>query len=164
MPSAYLAMSSGRRSGVKFLRLETRKSLNEITFGGLRSGGGIVIVQRAQELRDRACLALRCRPICLLGCDPVISAGIRLHDAGMDREALALDQTRIHACPHHRLEHMPKGIGLAKATVTIDGKRRMVGDRRNGNWAGEGGRSAGGMAVSLVARWTADRSDFFRSK
>ena len=57
----------------------------------------------------------------------MISAGIRLHHAGIDREAFALDQTRIHAGPHHRLEYMAEHVAVAEAAVTIDRKRRMVG-------------------------------------
>jgi hypothetical protein len=93
----------------------------------LAVGGGIVIVQRPQKLGDCACLALRRRPIRFLGRDPVISAGIRFHHAGIDRKALALHQARVHARPHHRLKHMPKGIALTEAAVTIDRERRMIG-------------------------------------
>jgi hypothetical protein len=53
----------------------------------------------------------------------VIPAGIRFHDAGIYREALALDETRVHARPHHRLEHLPKDVARAEATVAIDRER-----------------------------------------
>src|SRR5215831_18132083 len=56
----------------------------------------------------------------------MIPASIRLHHAGIDRKALAFDEARVHACPHNGLEHMPKGITLAKAAMPIDRERRMV--------------------------------------
>src|SRR5215469_367091 len=96
-------------------------------FRRLAVSGWIVVVQRPQELGDRTCLALRRRPIRFLGRNPVIPAGIRFHHAGVDRKALAFDKTRVHTCPHNGLEHMPKGIALAKAAVPIDREHRRVG-------------------------------------
>jgi hypothetical protein len=57
----------------------------------------------------------------------VIPARICFHHAGIDCKAFAFDEADVHACPHNGLEHMPKGIALAKAAVPIDRERRMVG-------------------------------------
>src|SRR4029077_13583515 len=43
-----------------------------------------------------------------------------------DREPLALDQTGIHAHPHHRLEQLSKGIAVAEPAVTIDREGRVI--------------------------------------
>src|SRR5262245_39578156 len=83
-------------------------------------------MMRLEELGNRTCLALWRRPIRFLRCDTVISAGIRFHHAGVNCKALALHQTRIHACPHNRLEHMAEGIAFPKAAVPIDRERRVI--------------------------------------
>src|SRR5262249_39982865 len=71
--------------------------------------------------------ALWRRPIDLAWRFAAIAAGISLHDARIDREPFALDQPRIHACPDHRLEELPKEMTVAEAAMTIDRERRVIG-------------------------------------
>ena len=87
----------------------------------------ILTVPRSQIFLDGARLALRHGPVDLIGHLAVIAAGIRLHDAGIDCKAFALDQTRIHTGSHHRLEHMTQDVAVAEAAMTIDGERRVIG-------------------------------------
>ena len=56
----------------------------------------------------------------------MIAAGIRFHDAGIDREAFALHQACSHARPDNRLEQLPEDVAIAEPSVAIDGKCRMV--------------------------------------
>ena len=56
----------------------------------------------------------------------MITACVRLHDAGIDREGFTLDQTGIHAGPHHRLEDLTEQVAVTEPTVAIDRKGRMV--------------------------------------
>ena len=58
----------------------------------------------------------------------MITAGVRLHDAGIDREGFTLDQPGIHAGPHHRLEDLTEQIAVAEPAVTIDRESRVVGN------------------------------------
>ena len=50
----------------------------------------------------------------------------RLHDACINGEALALDQTSVYAGPHHCLKRMAQDVAIAESTVAIDRERRMV--------------------------------------
>jgi hypothetical protein len=88
----------------------------------------ILTVPRSQIFLDRARLALRQRPVNLIGNLTVIAAGIGLHDAGIHRKAFALDQTCIHTGAHHRFEHMAQDVAGAEAAMAIDRKRRVIGD------------------------------------
>ena len=54
--------------------------------------------------------------------------GVGHDDAGVDREGLASHDPFLHAAPHHGLEQLAKEIALAKTTVAVLGKRRMIGD------------------------------------
>src|SRR5271170_496034 len=56
----------------------------------------------------------------------MITTGVRLHDAGIDREGFTLDQIGIHAGPHHRLEDLTEQVAVAEPAVAIDRKGRMV--------------------------------------
>ena len=56
------------------------------------------------------------------------TAGVRFHDAGIDRKGFTLDQTPIHAGPHHRLEDLTEQVTIAEPTVTIDRESRVVGN------------------------------------
>src|SRR4029077_11010144 len=94
----------------------------------LAVGSGVVIVERSQELGDRACLALRCRPVDLIGSLAVITASIRLHDTGIHGEALALDQVGFHAGSNHGFKHMTKDVALPEAAMAIDRERRVIGN------------------------------------
>ena len=57
----------------------------------------------------------------------MITAGVRFHDAGIDREGFTLDQTGVHARPHHRLEYLAEQVAIAEPAVTIDRERRVIG-------------------------------------
>src|SRR5258705_11531197 len=52
--------------------------------------------------------------------------GIGFHDARINCEALALDETCIHARSDQRLEHLTEDVAIAKAAVAIDRERRMI--------------------------------------
>src|ERR1700732_4497793 len=56
----------------------------------------------------------------------MISAGVRFHDAGIDRKGFTLDQTGIHAGPHHRLEDLTEQVAVAEPAVAIDRNSRKV--------------------------------------
>src|SRR5262249_23067892 len=92
----------------------------------LAVGVGILVIESRKELGRCPRLPLRRRPVDLVGSLAVIPAGIRLNDAGIDGEAFALDQTSIHAGPHHRLQHLAQDIAVAKAAVAIAGESQMV--------------------------------------
>ena len=49
----------------------------------------------------------------------MIAAGIRFHDAGIDGERFTLDQARVHARSHYRLEYLAKQIAVAEPAVAI---------------------------------------------
>src|ERR1700676_1526538 len=57
----------------------------------------------------------------------MITAGVRFHAAGIDREGFTLDQTGVHARPHHRLEYLAEQVAIAEPAVTIDRERRVIG-------------------------------------
>src|SRR5262249_25095940 len=52
--------------------------------------------------------------------------GVGFHDARINCEALALDETCIHARSDHRLEHLTEDVAISKAAVAIDRERRMI--------------------------------------
>jgi hypothetical protein len=58
----------------------------------------------------------------------MIAAGVRFHDAGIDRKGFTFDQARIHACPHHRLEYLAEQIAIAEPAAAIDRESRVIGN------------------------------------
>jgi hypothetical protein len=56
----------------------------------------------------------------------MIAAGVGFHDACIDREGFTLDQTGVHAGPHHRLEYLPEQIAVTEPAVSIDREGRVV--------------------------------------
>ena len=46
----------------------------------------------------------------------MIAAGVGLNDAGIDREALTLDEPRIHARTHHSFEDLAQNVAVPEAT------------------------------------------------
>ena len=75
-------------------------SLGEITLGGLRLASRSSSSSPARNLAACLRLPLGCRPIDLIGSLAAITTGVRLHDACINGEVLALDQTSVHAGPH----------------------------------------------------------------
>jgi hypothetical protein len=59
--------------------------------------------------------------------DPLLPIGIRLDQAGVDREAFPADQPLTNAAPQHRLKHASQQIALAEAAMSVLRKGRMVG-------------------------------------
>ena len=88
---------------------------------------GIFVIKGAEKLGNRPRLTLRQRPVDLVGGLGMITAGVRFHDAGIDREGFTLDQTGVHARPHHRLEYLAEQVAVAEPAVTIDRERRVIG-------------------------------------
>ena len=83
-------------------------------------------IEARDVLFDGSCLKLRRRPVGFLGRHAVIAAGVGLDHAGIDREALTLDQARVHARTHHSFEDLAQDVAVTEAAVTIDRKRRVV--------------------------------------
>jgi hypothetical protein len=59
----------------------------------------------------------------------MITAGVSLHDTGIDRKGFPPDQTGVHARPHHRVKYLAEQIAVAEPTVAIDQESRVVGNR-----------------------------------
>jgi hypothetical protein len=70
----------------------------------LASSVSVFIIEGRQEFCDGARLALGRRPIDLSGSLAMITTGVGFYDARINCEALALDETCIHARSDHRLE------------------------------------------------------------
>src|SRR5476651_33664 len=92
----------------------------------LAIGIGVFIIETCKELLGCTRLMFRQRPVDLIGRFAVIAAGVGLDDAGINSEAFALNKTRVHASPHHRLEYLPEYVAIAEPPVTIDRERRVV--------------------------------------
>src|SRR5215204_5504154 len=56
-----------------------------------------------------------------------LPVSVSVDHAGVDREALATDQTFCHAAPNRRLEHLKQEIAVAEATVTVLREGRVIG-------------------------------------
>src|SRR5262245_24635501 len=83
----------------------------------LAIGVSVFIIEARKELCDGARLALGRRPVNLVGSLAMITAGIGFDDACINRKALALYETSVHARSNHRLEHMTEDVALAKAPL-----------------------------------------------
>src|SRR5574337_1268647 len=58
-----------------------------------------------------------------------LGTGFGRHDAGIDGETFALDQTGRHAGAHHLVKDPAERLALPEAPETVLGKSRMVGHR-----------------------------------
>jgi hypothetical protein len=85
---------------------------------GLRLSLGFSI-KGIEILGDRALLLLLVSPTDLARRHAVIAAGIGLQDAGVDSEALALDQSHRHRRPHHTLEDVAQQIAVAEPAQSV---------------------------------------------
>ena len=47
----------------------------------------------------------------------MITAGLGLHDAGINGEALAFNQTSVHAGPYHRFKDLAQEVTVAETAV-----------------------------------------------
>ena len=52
-----------------------------------------------------------------------LTIGIRLDQAGINGKAFAADKALVHATMHRLLENVAQQIALAKAAMTVLGKR-----------------------------------------
>lgn len=56
-----------------------------------------------------------------------LAIGVRLDQAGVDREALTTDQALGHASPDRRLEDLAQQIAVAEAAVAVLREGRVIG-------------------------------------
>jgi hypothetical protein len=58
----------------------------------------------------------------------VVAAGVGLEHAGVDREALALDEVHCHRSPDNALEDVAQHVALAEATQPVGREGRVMRD------------------------------------
>jgi hypothetical protein len=105
-------------------RIGMRGELGLHLAGGTEGG----LVQRVEILANRAgciCRVNACRVPVFFRCG-VLLVDIRLDQAGVDDHALTADQTFRDAAHDSRLKQMAQQLAVAKPTVTVFGKRRMI--------------------------------------
>src|SRR6476620_2065775 len=56
----------------------------------------------------------------------MITAGVGLHDAGINGEALAFNQTSVHAGPYHRFKDLAQEVTVAETAVAIHRECRVI--------------------------------------
>src|SRR4030095_14649699 len=92
---------------------------------GRRAPGGLI--ERFQVFPDRPGNRLRVPLLVpIRPWDRTLAIGISLDEAGIDRKALATDQTLCDAALHHRLEQMAEHIALAEAAMAVLREGRMI--------------------------------------
>src|SRR5208337_119493 len=83
--------------------------------------------QRLQILANRARAELRVAPVDpFLAWNTPTAVGVGLHDACVDREPFASNQSFGHASPYNRLEDMSEDIALAETAVPVLREARMI--------------------------------------
>src|SRR5213079_1576479 len=87
---------------------------------------GIFVFETAKELSGSPRLPLRQGPIDLTGCFAMITAGVGLHDAGINGEALAFNQTSVHAGPYHRFKDLAQEVTVAETAMAIHRECRVI--------------------------------------
>jgi hypothetical protein len=80
----------------------------------------------AKELGGSPRLPLRQRPIDLTGCFAMVMAGVGLHHAGINGEAVAFNQTSVHAGPYHRFKDLAQEATVPETAVAIDRECRVI--------------------------------------
>src|SRR5438132_8744935 len=56
----------------------------------------------------------------------MITAGVGLDDAGINGEALAFNQTSVHAGPYHRFKDLAQEVAVAETAVAIHRECRVI--------------------------------------
>jgi len=84
------------------------------------------VVENSQILLNSPTCSFRRKPFLTL--DPVLPAGVRLDQAGIDRKAFAANQTLCDAALQDRLKNASQEIALAETAMPVLRESGMIGD------------------------------------